>query len=323
MNRQCEIVQDLLPLYVDDICSPASREMIAEHLSTCAECAGMLKSLKNTEIETELITEKNDVLKKQSKVFKRKSALAGLIIGMAMMIPVIVVFIVTLASGSSAEPLFIVLAALLLGASLIVAPLVFPRNKFLWTVGLGTIFLLILLAVIAVFNGGRWFFVAASAILFGLSVVIGPIVVNHKAVRSHLRNNKALIVMGASTILYIIMMLCIGFTTGSSSFAFRGFWISAVMLVLIWLYFVIIRYLKTNGLVKAGILCIITGAFIFAINTILGAIMGYNLGWPAMNLTTWNAFTVDGNVKWLCLLAGGAIGIILIIIGLIKGGIKK
>ena len=30
MNRQCEIVQDLLPLYVDDICSPASREMIAE-----------------------------------------------------------------------------------------------------------------------------------------------------------------------------------------------------------------------------------------------------------------------------------------------------
>ena len=32
MSKQCEIVQDLLPLYVDGACSEASAEMIKEHL---------------------------------------------------------------------------------------------------------------------------------------------------------------------------------------------------------------------------------------------------------------------------------------------------
>jgi len=323
MNKQCEIVQDLLPLYVDDICSPASREMIREHLSTCADCAGMLKSLKNTEIEEELITEKTDVLKTQRKVFKRRSALAGLIIGMAMLIPVIVLFIVTVATRNSAKSLFIVIAALLLGASLIVVPLVALKNKFLWTAGLGTLCLLILLAVIAAFNGGTWFLIAASSILFGLTLILGPIVVNRGPIKSRLGRHKALICMAADTVLYFVMMACIGLATRNRSFWGIGFMVSAAMIVLVWLFFVIIRYLKTNGLVKAGICCIICGAFLFSINTILGLIAGYNLGWPAFYPATWNAFTVDGNVKWLCLLAGAAVGVILIIIGLIKGGKKK
>ena len=320
MSRQCEIVQDLLPLYVDEICSPGSREMIAEHIASCEECAGVLRQLKNTEIENELISEKTDVLQKQEKLFKRKSALAGFIIGMIMLIPVITVFIVTVATGNSARGLFIVISGILLAASLIVAPLVFPRNKFLWTVALGTVFLMLLLAVAI---SSKWFFVAATATLFGLSVILGPIIVNHKAVKSRLGNNKALIVMGASTILFALMMLSIGLATGSHSFFAYGSRISAIMVALCWLYFVVIRYIKTNGLVKAGICCIITGAFIFSVNTVLGALVGYSLGWPVMDLLTWNAFTVDGNVKWLCLLAGAVIGLILIIIGLIKGGKRK
>lgn len=46
MNEQCEIVRDLLPMYVDDVCSPASREMVGEHVKTCGECAAMLRGRK-------------------------------------------------------------------------------------------------------------------------------------------------------------------------------------------------------------------------------------------------------------------------------------
>ena len=35
MNKQCEIVQDLLPLYVDGACSESSAEMVREHLESC------------------------------------------------------------------------------------------------------------------------------------------------------------------------------------------------------------------------------------------------------------------------------------------------
>ena len=35
MNRDCEIVQDLLPLYVDGICSHSSAELVETHVRDC------------------------------------------------------------------------------------------------------------------------------------------------------------------------------------------------------------------------------------------------------------------------------------------------
>jgi len=31
-TKQCEVIQDLLPLYIDNICSDESRRMVTEHL---------------------------------------------------------------------------------------------------------------------------------------------------------------------------------------------------------------------------------------------------------------------------------------------------
>ena len=45
MSKQCEIVQDLLPLYVDGACSEASAEMIKEHLETCADCRAIYEQM--------------------------------------------------------------------------------------------------------------------------------------------------------------------------------------------------------------------------------------------------------------------------------------
>lgn len=40
MKLPCEIVQDLLPLYEDGLCSPASREAVEAHLKECPGCRG-------------------------------------------------------------------------------------------------------------------------------------------------------------------------------------------------------------------------------------------------------------------------------------------
>ena len=36
--NECDIVQDLLPLYYDHACSPASCELVRQHLADCADC---------------------------------------------------------------------------------------------------------------------------------------------------------------------------------------------------------------------------------------------------------------------------------------------
>lgn len=55
---QCEVIQDLLPLYIDNICSEESRHMVSEHLESCAECkrlyANMIESVKQDLEEPEL-----------------------------------------------------------------------------------------------------------------------------------------------------------------------------------------------------------------------------------------------------------------------------
>ena len=49
-KKQCDIIKDLLPSYVDGICSEASKLWIEEHLAECETCRQTMEMLKNTEI---------------------------------------------------------------------------------------------------------------------------------------------------------------------------------------------------------------------------------------------------------------------------------
>ena len=77
MSKECGIVEDLLPLYHDGVCSQESRELVEAHLEQCEKCRKMLQ-----QIDDELLpskTEKSDVeqLKSLAKnIFnKQKKAL--------------------------------------------------------------------------------------------------------------------------------------------------------------------------------------------------------------------------------------------------------
>jgi len=45
MTDQCKIIQDLLPLYHDGVCSEASRHLVEDHLSHCEDCRGLLRQM--------------------------------------------------------------------------------------------------------------------------------------------------------------------------------------------------------------------------------------------------------------------------------------
>ena len=73
MSKQCEIVQDLLPLYVDGACSEASAEMIKEHLETCADCRAIYEQMRSHTNEDILQKEKDGVIARREKTEKKKS----------------------------------------------------------------------------------------------------------------------------------------------------------------------------------------------------------------------------------------------------------
>ena len=54
----CDIIQDMLPLYYDEVCSADSRKMIEEHLQECEKCSNIFQKLK-----TECVVDTKEMLK--------------------------------------------------------------------------------------------------------------------------------------------------------------------------------------------------------------------------------------------------------------------
>ena len=250
MKYNCDIISDLLPLYIDNACTSSSAQAVEEHLAECSVCTKLYEDMKNSEnvLDSEIKKERDEVLTKQSKYFKRRSVLAGSIIGGIFSIPILVCLIVNLASGAGLSWFFIVLTAMFIPASLTVVPLMIPQNKALCTLGAFTASLLTLLGVCCIYSGGSWYAVAASSVVFGLTIVFAPFIVQAKPIAKLLKNNKGLAVVSAYTLMYVIMMISIGISSGSDSFFDYAAAYSIPVLAYMWAVFAVLRFVKLNRL---------------------------------------------------------------------------
>ena len=253
MKYNCDLISDLLPLYKDDICSESSRKIVEEHIAECPDCKKILNSLNDISIDEKIVREKEQVIDSQAKFFKRKSALAGSIIGLIFSIPILVCLIVNLATGAGLTWFFIVLAGILVAASLIIVPLMLRENRMFMTMASFTASVILLLGVVCIYTGGNWFLVAASSTLFGLTMVFAPFIAYRRPVTAYLKNNKGLAIMGAYTATFILMMLFIGLHVGLSEFFPIAFAISMPLVGMCWAIFAIVRYVRMNSAVKTGL----------------------------------------------------------------------
>jgi len=230
MKTDCEIIRDLLPLYVDDICSDRSREMVDEHLQECPACSDMLQKLQKTDIENNLKEEKQDVISYGIRQFKKLSATVGSTVSGALLIPILAVLVLNLVAGSAMGWFFIVLAAMAVAASLIVVPIMVPEDKLFWTFCAFTVSLILLLGVTCIVTRGNWFWVASSAVLFGFSVCFLPFAIKAKPVQKWLGDrNRALVVLGVDAVLFLNMMNIIRLHANGG----RGFWTTAGIVAVI------------------------------------------------------------------------------------------
>ena len=72
MNRECEIVKDLLFGYVDGTISKLSEELVEKHIANCKKCKQMLEDI-SKEKEQKQEEKEVDYLKKVNKKMKKKT----------------------------------------------------------------------------------------------------------------------------------------------------------------------------------------------------------------------------------------------------------
>jgi len=89
MTLSCKVIQDLLPLYHDGVCSGESARLVCEHLAQCKDCSAMLESLKG-EIDA-AYTNANEVkpledIKKFIRKGKRRAVGKGMLAAVALIV---------------------------------------------------------------------------------------------------------------------------------------------------------------------------------------------------------------------------------------------
>ena len=207
MKYDCDVIRDLLPLYADKACSEKSRDMVEEHLEECPDCRNMVSMLLDTEIEESLTTEKDSVIDYGLRQFKRRAAVVGSAVSGAITLPVLVVLLLVFMAGRTVSWVAIPMTACLVLASLVAVTLLVQEDKLFWTFLAFTASLILLLGVTCAYSHGDWFWIASSAVLFGLSVVFLPFVMKAAPVKKLIGGaNRLLVVLGVDFALFFNML---------------------------------------------------------------------------------------------------------------------
>ena len=318
IQYECELIQDLLPLYQDNVCSNSSKRAVEDHLQECDNCRNMMRQLKSTEYDEALTREKNGILDTHARKERRRSTTIGLATAGVLMIPVIVCLICNLAIGHALDWFFIVLASLLLVASITVLPLLAYEKKVFWTMLGFTGSLVLLLLVTCIYSKGNWFFLAIVPIIFGLSIVFMPYIIYQVKLPKMFENKKGLLVMTWDTLwLYAIIFVC-GLHSTHPDYWRVALQITTFCILLPWAIFLCIRYLPVHAMTKAGVVTMITGGFVSIVNEVTNGIVSGSIHIRILDtdFSRWDTIeVVNGNVMLLILLTALGIGLCFIGVG--------
>lgn len=81
MKFNCNIVDDILPLYLEDICSEDSRAALEEHLQECASCREKLARMKNSSVIPDVKKKERQIqITDYSKKIKRHRFKIGILV---------------------------------------------------------------------------------------------------------------------------------------------------------------------------------------------------------------------------------------------------
>ncbi|MDE7435689.1 MAG: zf-HC2 domain-containing protein [Lachnospiraceae bacterium] len=320
----CEVIQDLLPLYRDCVCSSSSRQMVEEHLEECADCRRIADRLQDTRLDSQLVKEKNGVLSAHAKKEQKKTVLIGMITAGVLLIPVLVCLICNLAIGHALDWFFIVLTSLLIVASLTVVPLTVPQNAGMWAILSATGSLILLILTVCIYSGGDWFFLVTIPTVFGLSVVFLPYVIYRLPLPEALARCKGLLTMLWDTIwLYATIVIC-GIHSADPEYWQVAIPITSICVLIPWVIFLMVRYTSMHPLSKAGCILWVLGIFGAFGNDLfmLLAFRKWDIRISHANLLTWEAAWEDnltGEFYWN--VADANVSLIVLIVCLVIGAV--
>ena len=282
----CAVVQDLLPLYVDGVCSDESKHLVEAHLAECADCRALCTALKESEAETLFQADTKAVLKAHAKRQSKLALAMGVLIAVFLTAIMGVMLYVTLRGWSDWQTTVTVGASLLLLAGLTAVPLLAKTKHTTKAIVFST------LALVAV--------IYCEEIFFSND---GWMEMRQADLPMPLCNHKLFITLLWDSLWFVFMMLLLAFDEPTEI----GFVMVATLslVAVAWLIALTARYLPVHWLAKCGVMVVLVAIWLA---------LGVQFGW-AMFDGVKSPVLVGG--------VGVAMGAVLAIIGAIIGNRGK
>ena len=298
----CDVVQDLLPLYVDGVCSADSRQLVDAHLAECDDCRKVLADLQESETEVASHAEAKAVIRAHNK-HQSKTALAlGVLISVFLTGVMGVMLYVTLKGWSDWQTTITVGASLLFLAGLTAVPLLASSKRLTKAIVFSTLALVLVILCEEAFFGeesGLETLQIITATIFAISLFAFPVVVRQAHLPEPLCHHKLVITMLWDSIWFVLMMLFLAIDVPQE----MGFVMVATLslVAVAWLIALAARYLRVHWLAKCGIAVVLLA---------LWTALGMHFGWAMFDGVD-SPLLVGG--------IGSAIGAIFVAIGAILG----
>lgn len=317
--NECDVVQDLLPLYYDEVCTPASGKIVEQHLATCEKCRTAYEELKNTTIDTVMKNELEGILERHAKKERNMAYKAGMVIAFLLLVPIVISFIVSVVSNGGGLGSFAVLtASMLLVASLTVIPLISKEKRVAKSIISGVIALLLIFFFVDRMNGGGQFMLWSIPTIFGLSIVFFPLVIRNITLPPVLSDKKALITMAWDTLWLFLTIFEVCNHSGDIEGMKAGYTIALILMAGVWLIFLIVRYLPVNAWIKAAMITMTSAVWTAFTNDMYAYFAEHKKQLTILSTDFSNATCLNANIYTLALIFGGIVGGVLFIIGLLK-----
>lgn len=236
-------------------------------------------------------------------------------------VPLVTCFVVNLAVGHTLDWFFIVLAALAVFASCTVVPMAAPSGKGLWAFGCFAASLTALLFVCALYSSGDWFWMAAVPSLGGLTAVCLPFLIGRRPLYG-----KGLLVMTVDTVIVYAVIVTAGLYTGVAGYWRPALGITTAVAAYGWVIFLLIRYGRGNGWIRAGLCLLVSGAFFSVLQDIILWLLEGTVGLSMAdaNLLCWQPWErINANIYLLMLLIGCGAGLVLLVVGWLRRGTSR
>ena len=289
-------------------------------------------SVSEHELITASIDNQSRKEKSQAKKWRALVVTWELFFYISYAIAILTCFICNLAVSGTLSWFWIVLSALLLSFTLINLPKFIKKHKLLLIPLFDYVSLIILLAVCAIYTAGDWFFVASVSVLLGLTMIFMPIFIAKFSVFNRIKKYNDFVSFFIDFVVLNVLLLVIESYTlmhGVNAWYLKTALPIAVAVYLALNVVVSLRFLRTNKLLKTGLMLLLTKIFIFSpplfIKVSNPAVQKEldDLNVFMANLSVWDESTIDNNVFLIIFLVVVALTTIFTTIGLIKHFRKK